>query len=70
MSRHGGELEGRVEEALPRGLFRVRLDGGQIIRAALSSQVRRIIIKLIAGDRVLVKLHPHDPTRGRITQRL
>ncbi len=65
-----GELQGQVEQTLPRGLFRVRLDGGEVVRASLSPQARRIIVKLIAGDRVLVQLHPHDPTRGRITQQL
>ncbi|MEM9072415.1 MAG: translation initiation factor IF-1 [Myxococcota bacterium] len=65
-----GGTEGLIEATLPKGLFRVRLESGAVIRAALSSQARRVTVKLIPGDRVLVSLHPHDPTRGRITQRL
>ena len=64
------ELEGLVEAKLPKGLFRVRLDDGSVVRASLSSEARKIIIKVIPGNRVLVKVHPNDPTRGRITQQL
>jgi translation initiation factor IF-1 len=66
----GGELEGKVEEALPRGLYAVRSDDGRRIVATLSAAARRVTVKVIPGDRVLVELSPFDPTRGRITARL
>jgi len=64
------ELEGKVEEALPRGLFAVRGDDGRRVVATLSSAARRVTVKIIPGDRVKVELSPFDPTRGRITARL
>jgi len=66
----GGELEGKVEEALPRGLYAVRADDGRRIVATLSAAARRVTIKVIPGDRVLVELSPFDPTRGRIQARI
>ena len=64
------EIEGLIEATLPKGLFRVRLDNGTTVRASVSAKARKIIIKVIPGNRVLVKVHPHDPTRGRITQQI
>lgn len=62
--------EGVIEATLPKALFRVRLDSGQRITAALSTQAKRVTIKLISGDRVSIELSPFDPTRGRILERL
>ena len=70
MELEGTAIEGTVEAKLPKGLFRVRLEDGSVIRASIASQARKIIIKVIPGNRVLVKVHPNDPTRGRITQQL
>ena len=64
------ELEGTVEEALPRGLYGVRLDDGRSIRATLSTAARRVTVKILEGDRVLVELSAFDPSRGRIKARL
>ena len=60
------QFEGVIEETLPKGLFRVVLDDGRVIRAAISTKARKFIVKLIPGDRVEVDLSPFDPTRGRI----
>ena len=62
--------EGTVEEALPRGLFRVSLDGGGVIRAGISSAARRVTVKVLPGDRVLVEVSSYDPSRGRIVRKL
>jgi translation initiation factor IF-1 len=35
----------------------------------LAPQARNRIVRLIAGDRVLVELAAEDPTRGRIVSR-
>ncbi len=60
-------MDGVVEETLPKGLFRVVLDDGKAVRAAISTKARKTIVKLIPGDRVEVELSSYDPTRGRIT---
>lgn len=63
-------LEGAVEETLPKGLFRVVLDDGRTLRAAISTKARKIIVKLVPGDRVEIEISPYDPTRGKITNQL
>lgn len=60
-------VSGTVEEALPKSLFRVRLDDGRQVRATLSTQAKRVTVKVLPGDRVELTLSPYDPTRGRIT---
>ncbi|MCB9593897.1 MAG: translation initiation factor IF-1 [Sandaracinaceae bacterium] len=60
------EHEGIIDEALPRGLYRVRLDDGRQVRATLGTHAKRVMIKVLPGDRVLVTLSPFDPSRGRI----
>ena len=61
-------VEGDVEETLPKSLFRVRLDDGRQVRATLSTQAKRVTVKVLPGDRVELTLSPYDPTRGRITR--
>ncbi|MEM6959971.1 MAG: translation initiation factor IF-1 [Myxococcota bacterium] len=63
------QLEGTIEETLPKGLFRVVLDDGRSVRAALSTSAKKLTVKLIPGDRVALELSPYDPTRGKIQQR-
>ena len=63
------EFEGSVEQALPKGLFRVRCDNGQVITASLGGVTRNVTVKVIPGDRVTVEVSPFDPTRGRIKTR-
>lgn len=65
----GAELEGTVERALPKGLFRVRCDGGQVITAALGGVARQVTVKVIPGDRVVLEVSALDPTRGRIKRK-
>lgn len=62
--------EGTVEETLPKGLFRVKLDIGAEVRATLSPQAKRVTVKLLPGDRVQVNVSAYDPTRGRILKKL
>ena len=60
-------LEGIIETAMPRGLYEVRTEAGTKVRATLSTQAKRIAIKAIPGDRVLVEMSPYDDSRARIT---
>jgi len=63
------ELRGSVEELLPAGTFRVRLESGQMIIAHLSGKMRLNKIRLAVNDQVKVEMTPYDLTKGRITFR-
>jgi translation initiation factor IF-1 len=63
------EFEGNVEEALPDGRFRVKLDNGHTIIAYTAGRMKRNRIRAIAGDRVKVEMTPYDLEKGRITFR-
>ncbi len=60
---------GVIEAALPRGLYRVRTDGGEAVTASVAAMARKVTVKFLPGDRVAVELSPFDPTRGRITEK-
>ena len=63
------EVEGKVVEALPNGMFRVELENGNVILGYLSGKIRKYRIRVLMGDRVLVELSPYDLNKGRITYR-
>ena len=60
------EMDGVITEALPNGLFRVKLDTGQEVLAHISGKIRKFFIRILLGDRVKVELSPYDMSRGRI----
>jgi translation initiation factor IF-1 len=67
----GSNLQlGVIEEVLPRALYRVRLEEGRAIRVGVDVNSRGGIVKLIAGDRVQVRLAERDPSRGQIVRKL
>lgn len=63
------EIKGVIEELLPAGTFRVKLESGQGIIAHLSGKMRMNKIRLGLGDQVKVEMTPYDLTKGRITFR-
>jgi len=63
-------IEGVIEEKLPKGLFRVRLEDGNAVKAHPSMAARRVTSHFVPGDRVLVERSVNDPTRGRITAKI
>ena len=69
----GIEVEGTVEENLPNGRFRVKinLEGSEQmeILAHVSGKMRMNYIRIWPGDRVRVELSPYDLTKGRIVYR-
>ncbi|MBI2004704.1 translation initiation factor IF-1 [Patescibacteria group bacterium] len=69
MDTKGEEVEAVVEEALPNTLFRVALKTGEKQIAYLAGKMRLHRIKVLVGDRVLVRLEPYGG-KGRITRRL
>ncbi len=60
---------GVVDEALPNTLFRVKLEGGEVVLAYLAGKMRLHRIKVLVGDRVEVRLDPYGG-RARVTRRL
>lgn len=67
--KKGIRVEGRVQEALKGGMFRVVLDTGHEVLAHVSGKMRVNFIKILPGDRVVVELSPYDLSRGRILHR-
>ncbi len=63
------EVGGTVIEALPNTLFRVSLEDGSEILAYLAGKMRLYRIRVLVGDKVLVKLDPYGG-KGRITRRV
>ena len=76
------EVEAKVTEALPNGMFRVELPNDHQVLAHVSGKIRKHFIRVLRGDRVLVELiriltgdrvtvelSPYDLARGRITYR-
>jgi translation initiation factor IF-1 len=62
-------LEGRTDEALRGGYFRISLDNGHTVLGHLSGKMRRNHIRILPGDRVQVEVSSYDLSRGRITYR-
>jgi translation initiation factor IF-1 len=62
--------EGKVFEALPGLMFRVKMnESGTEILAHLAGKMKIHNIRVLPGDRVLVEMSP-DGERGRIVRRL
>lgn len=63
------DIAGVVDEALPNTLFRVSLESGEQVLCYLAGKMRLHRIKVLVGDKVLVKLEPYGG-KARITRRL
>ena len=63
------ELEGKVEDLLKGGDFKVRLENGRTVEARVSGKMRMNKIRILPGDTVVLEISPYDLTRGRITYR-
>lgn len=61
--------QGEVIEALPAAMFRVEFPSGKIIICYLAGKMRLHRIKVLIGDKVMVKLDPYGG-KGRIVKRL
>lgn len=69
MDTQAPDIQGIVEEALPNTLFKVSLSGGEVVLAYLAGKMRLHRIKVLVGDKVLLKLDPYGG-KARITRRL
>nr|YP_009411087.1 translational initiation factor 1 [Isachne albens]ASJ66751.1 translational initiation factor 1 [Isachne albens] len=63
-------FEGLVTEALPNGMFRVRLENDTIILGYISGKIRSSSIRILMGDRVKIEVSRYDSSKGRIIFRL
>lgn len=63
------EVKGVIEELLPGGTFRIKLETGNIIIGHLSGKMRMHKIRILPGDEVKAELTPYDVTKGRVTYR-
>jgi len=77
-ARRAGEPKGAagpvvaatVVEQRPSGVYLVALENRQAVLAHLVGELKRNFVRLVAGDRIEVKLSEHDPGRGRICRKL
>ena len=63
------EIEGKVLDKLPNGMFQVELDNGHQVLAHISGKLRMNYIRILPGDKVTVELSPYDLAKGRIVWR-
>jgi len=71
MSHQGTtEIIGKVLEALPNTMFRVKLSDERVILCHLSGKMRMNYIRIMPGDSVKVEITPYDQNKGRIIFRL
>ena len=69
MDSQAPETQGVIEEALPNTLFKVSLGNDEVVLAYLAGKMRLHRIKVLVGDKVLLRLDPYGG-KARITRRL
>ncbi len=68
-NNQGDNVEGVVIETLPEAMFKVMLSDNSTVLAFLSGKMRLRRIRIIIGDRVLMKTDPYGG-KARIFRRL
>jgi len=63
------QLEGVVNETLPKTTARLERRNGHIVTAHISGKMRKNYIRILTGDKVTVELTPYDLSKGRIIYR-
>lgn len=61
--------EGIIIQAHKNGMFRVRLDNGNVVLGYISGKIRQSSIYISLNDRVQIEISNYDLTRGRIIYR-
>jgi translation initiation factor IF-1 len=61
-------VQGEVVAILPRALYRVKVEGRELVAHAPEG-LGRNFVRLVVGDRVTVELEPRHDGRGRIVRR-
>ena len=63
------EQDGTIVEALSNAMFRIQLENGHEITGHISGKMRMHFIKILPGDKVMLKMSSYDLTKGRIVFR-
>ena len=64
----GLRMDGTVTDVLPNAMFRVIVNGTNVI-GYISGKMRQHDIKVLLGDTVELEFSPYDLTKGRIVRR-
>lgn len=62
--------DGLITESLSNGMFKVRVDNGEVILGHVSGKMRQNHILILPGDKVKIEVSRYDSSRGRITYRV
>ena len=63
------QMQGEVEESLPKATFRIKLENGHVVLGHISGKMRMHYIRILPGDKVNVELTPYDLSKARIVFR-
>jgi translation initiation factor IF-1 len=66
MSGDAFQVEGRVIEVLPNGIYRAELSNGHRLTAFVAGKMKKTFAGLNPGDTVKLQLTPYDLSVGRI----
>ena len=61
---------GQVVEELKNAMYRVQLEDGGQVKAHLSTHLKKVIVRLLPGDRGKVEVSSFDTSRAKITAKL
>ena len=64
----GLRMDGTVTDVLPNAMFRVTVNGTNVM-GYISGKMRQHDIKVLLGDTVELEFSPYDLTKGRIVRR-
>ena len=64
----GLRMDGTVTDVLPNAMFRVTVNGTNVI-GYISGKMRQHDIKVLLGDTVELEFSPYDLSKGRIVRR-
>ena len=71
MSDSSSETQaGQVVEQLKNAMYRVQLEDGGQVKAHLSTHLKKVIVRLLPGDRVSVEVSVFDTSRAKIVGKL
>jgi translation initiation factor IF-1 len=64
--KQGQGVQATVVNALPNGMFRLRMTDGREVVAHAAKDLRKAFTRLLAGDIVVIDVSPFDPNKARI----
>jgi translation initiation factor IF-1 len=62
-------VTGVVRAVLPRALYRVQVDGRDVV-AHVRAGTQKNFVRLVVGDRVELEMSPLDHQRGRVLRKV